>query len=77
MIKQLIKDEILNVDDTIYYHSDGATNHYRCAKTLNFLSILAVPHKINISRATGAPVHQKGKVDGIQESHKKGFDRHY
>ena len=59
MIECLIKDGILSVGVTIYYHSDGVAKQYRCATTLNFLSILVVTHESNISRANGAPVHQK------------------
>ena len=49
-------------------HTDGCTNHHRCASFIYLLTCIALELSIIINRSFGATRHDKDIVDGLSDT---------
>ena len=66
LIKFLLTKNILALFlTTMWYHTDGCANQYRCASAIYLLSCLSVKFCFIIDRPVGTPGNVKHVIDGL------------
>ena len=67
----LTKEMIYPYLTTIWDHTNGCANRYRCETAIYLLSCLALEFSIIIDRSVVAPEHGKYVVDGLNDREKR------